>query len=124
VSSLLAGITTDSAPDRRTMAALMPADRVIVRAGRPLTLYAEVYDLPEERGITRYDVTYVFEPRRGGDRVSFTFPRTRPAETTLIERLVVQPGLVPAGDYRLTLSIRDRLLGITSRGVALDLTLR
>ena len=124
ISSLLAGITTDTAPDRRAMASLMPADRVIARAGHPLTLYAEVYDLPAERGMARYDVTYAFEPRRGGNRVTFTFPRTRPAATTLIERLVVQPGLVPAGTYRLTLSVRDRILGITSRGVALDLTLR
>jgi hypothetical protein len=124
VSSLLAGITTDTAPDRRAMASLMPADRVLVRAGRPLTLYAEVYDLPAERGIARYDVTYVFEPRGGGDRVSFSFPRTSAARTTVVERLVVQPGLIPAGDYRLTVSVRDQLLGITSRGVALDLTLR
>jgi tetratricopeptide (TPR) repeat protein len=124
VSSLLAGITADSAPDRRAMASLMPADRVIVRAGRPLTLYAEVYDLPDDRGIARYEVTYVFEPRGGGDRVSFSVPRTSPAGPTVIERLVVQPGLVPPGDYRLTLSVRDQLLGVTSRGVALDLTLR
>jgi len=124
ISSLLAGITTDTAPSRRAMAALMPADRVIARAGQPLTLYAEVYDLPAERGVARYDVTYAFEPRGGGNRVTFTFPRTGPAESTLVERLVVQPGVVPAGDYRLTLSVRDRILGVTSRGVALDLTLR
>jgi tetratricopeptide (TPR) repeat protein len=124
VSSLLAGITPDSAPDRHAMASLMPADRVLVRAGRPITLYAEVYDLPTERGIARYDVTYAFEPRDGGSRVTFTFPRTRAATTTVIERLVVQPGLVPPGRYRLTLSVRDRILGVTSRGVALDLTLR
>jgi hypothetical protein len=124
VSSLLAGITTDSAPDRATMAALMPADRVLVRGGRPLTLYAEIYDLPTEQGIARYDVTYTFEPRDSGDRVTFTFPRTRAAGATEIERLVVQPGLVPPGNYRLTLAVRDRILGITSRGVALDLTLR
>jgi hypothetical protein len=42
----------------------------------------------------------------------------------VIERLVVQPGLVPSGEYRLTLSVHDRVLGITSRSVALDLTLR
>jgi hypothetical protein len=124
VSSLLAGVTTDSAPDRRAMASLMPADRVIVRDGQPLTLYAEVYDLPTERGIVQYDVTYAFEPRGRGSRVTFTFPRTHATAATVIERLVVQPGLVPPGEYRLTLSVRDRMLGITSRGVALDLTLR
>jgi tetratricopeptide (TPR) repeat protein len=124
VSSVLAGITTDTAPDRRAMASLMPPDRVIVRAGQPLTLYAEVYDLPTEGGIARYDVTYAFAPLAGGNRVTLTFPRTRAGATTMIERLVVQPGLVPPGTYRLTLSVRDRILGIVSRGVALDLTLR
>lgn len=124
VSSLLAGVTTDSAPDRHAMAALMPADRAITRHGRPLALYAEIYDLPTEQGIARYDVTYAFEPRDGGSRVTFTFPRTHAAGAVVVERLVVQPGLVPPGAYRLTLSVRDRIVGITSRGVALDLTLR
>jgi hypothetical protein len=124
VSSLLAGVTSDSAPDRRAMASLMPADRVITRHGRPLTLYAEVYDLPADRGLARYDVTYAFEPRTRGGRVTFTVTRTQPAAATVLERLVVQPGLVPPGDYRIILTVRDRILGLTSRGVALDLTLR
>jgi hypothetical protein len=62
--------------------------------------------------------------RGSGDRVTFTFPRTRVADPKVIERLVIQPGLVPAGEYRLTLTVHDRVLGITSRSVALDLTLR
>lgn len=124
VSSLLAGITADTAPGRSVMAGLMPANRVIVREGRPLTLYAEIYDLPDDRGTARYDVTYAFAPRGRGDRVTFTFPRVGAAAPAVIERLVVQPGLVPSGEYRLTLSVHDRVLGITSRSVALDLTLR
>lgn len=124
VSSLLAAVTADSAPDRATMARLMPADRVIVRHGEPLTLYAEIYDLPDDRGMARYDVTYAFDPLGGEPRVTFSFPRTRPAQSTLVERLVVQPGLVAPGQYRLTLFVRDRILGLTSRAMALDVELR
>jgi len=124
VSSLLAAVTADSAPDRATMARLMPADRVIVRHGEPLTLYAEIYDLPDDRGMARYDVTYAFDPLGREPRVTFSFPRTRPAQSTLVERLVVQPGLVAPGQYRLTLFVRDRILGLTSRAMALDVELR
>jgi tetratricopeptide (TPR) repeat protein len=124
VSSLLVGVTEDSAPDRRALAALMPADRVIERAGRPLTLYAEVYDLPLDRGIARYDVTFAFEPLEGGRRVTFAFPRTTPGAVTIVERLVVQPGIVPPGRYRLTLHVKDRVLGLAARAVALEVTLR
>jgi hypothetical protein len=123
VSSLLVGVTPDTAPDRRAMARLMPADRVIVRDGQPLTLYAEVYDLPDQRGMARYDVTYAFEPLGQERRVTFSFPRTQVAEPAVVERLVVQPGLVPPGRYRLTLLVRDRILGLTSRAVALDIEL-
>jgi hypothetical protein len=99
---------------------LMPPDRVIARAGRPLTLYAEVYDLPAERGVARYDVTYSFEPRGGGNRVTFTFPRTGPAESTLVERLVVHPASCPRAT---TVSRCPCGIGFSgsSRGVALDL---
>jgi len=124
VSSVLAGVTTDSAPDRRAMARLMPADRVLVRAGRPLTLYAEVYDLPDDRGTARYDVTYAFEPLGRERRVTFSFPRTVVSRPMIVERLVVQPGLVPPGRYRITMLVRDRVLGLTSRAVALDVELR
>lgn len=124
VSSLLVGVTTDSAPSRRALAALMPADRVIAREGRPLTLYAELYDLPAERGLARYDVTFAFEPLDGGRQVTFSFPRTRPVAPTLVEHLVVQPGVIPAGRYRLMLQVHDRVIGLSARGVALDVTLR
>jgi hypothetical protein len=106
------------------MAGLMPGDRVLVRAGRPLTLYAEVYDLPDERGTARYDVTYAFEPLGRERRVTFSFPRTVASRPTVVERLVVQPGLVPPGRYRITVLVRDRILGLASRAVALDIELR
>jgi len=42
----------------------------------------------------------------------------------IVERLVVQPGLVPPGQYRITMLVRDRVLGLTSRAVAVDVELR
>ena len=124
ISSLLMAVTEDSAPDRTTMARRMPADRVIVREGAPVTLYAEVYDLPDERGMARYDVTYAFDPLGQERRVTLSFPRVQAARPVVIERLTVQPGLVPPGRYRVTLLVRDRVLGLTARAVALDVDLR
>lgn len=117
-------VTDDSAPDRGAMTRGMPADRVIARHDAPVTLYAEVYDLPDERGIARYDVTYAFDPLGQARRVTFSFPRVRAAQPVLVERLTVQPGLVPPGRYRVTLMVQDRVLGLTARTVALDVELR
>jgi hypothetical protein len=97
---------------------------VIVRHGAPVTLYAEVYDLPDERGTARYEVTYAFDPLGQERRVTFTFPRVGAALPMVAERLTVQPGLVPPGRYRVTLAVRDRILGLTARAVALDVELR
>jgi len=56
--------------------------------------------------------------------VTFAFPRVRAAEPVVVERLTVQPGLVPPGRYRVTLVVRDRILGLTARAAALDVELR
>jgi tetratricopeptide (TPR) repeat protein len=124
VSSLLVAVVADSVPDRMTMARAMPASLVIERRGRPLTLYAELYDLPDRRGTAEYDVVYTFEPVGRGSPVSFSFSRTVPATSTTLERLVVQPGQVPPGRYRVTLAVRDRILGLRAGAVSLDVTLR
>jgi tetratricopeptide (TPR) repeat protein len=124
VSSLLLAVTRDTAPGRLAMARAMPADLVIERRGRPLTLYTEVYDLPDRRGMADYDVVYTFEPVGRGSRVTFAFSRTVPATTTVIERLVVQPGQVPPGRYRVTLAVRDRVFGLRGQAVSLEVTLR
>lgn len=124
LSSLLAGVTGDPAPDRLAMARAMPADRVLDRRGRPIALYAELYDLPDRDGVARYEVEYAFEPVRGGSRVTFTFPRVVPAAPVIAERLVVQPGEVTSGVYRVTLTVRDRALGLRTRSRSLEITLR
>ena len=90
MSCLLPAGTRDRAPDRRTMAVAMPADLASERHGRPLTLYAEIYALPDRHGMADYDVVYTFEPIGRGSPVSFGFRRTVPATTTVIERLVIK----------------------------------
>lgn len=124
LSSLLAGVTTDTAPDRLAMARAMPADRTIHLAGRPLTLYAEVYDLPAQDGFSRYEVEYAFAPVDGGSPVTFAFARVVPAASTVVERVIVQPGQVAPGTYYLSLRVRDRVLGLRTAARALTLTLR
>jgi tetratricopeptide (TPR) repeat protein len=124
ISSLLVAVAEDTAPDRLMMARAMPADLVIERRGRPLTLYAELYDLPDQRGTAEYDVVYTFEPVGGGSRVSFSFSRIVPAAATVFERLLVQPGQVAPGRYRIALAVRDRIFGLRTRTVSLDVTLR
>ncbi|MDH3495297.1 MAG: GWxTD domain-containing protein [Gemmatimonadota bacterium] len=124
VSSLLAAVTSEPTPDRQAMARHMPADVVLRRGGRPLTLFAEVYDLPDADGVARYEAHYTFEPVGGGPSVTFAFPRTVPAGVVVIERLLVEPGQVPPGAYRITLRVRDHVLGLTAPAVTLLITLR
>jgi GWxTD domain-containing protein len=124
ISSLLAGLVTDTAPDRLTMARAMPADRLLRLDGHPLTLYAELYDLPTRDGWAAYEVEYAFEPVGRGARVTFAFVRVVPGATTVAERLVVQPGHIEPGIYRVTLTARDRVLGLVTPPIALTITLR
>ncbi len=124
VSSLLVGVTPDTAPDRDAMLRTMPADLVIARDGRPLTLYAEVYDLPARDGVSRYDVEYAFTSTDSErPAVVFTFPRAVTAQPVVLERLAIQPGQVPAGTYRVAVTVRDRTMGLEARTVRVDITL-
>jgi hypothetical protein len=124
ISSLLAGVTSDSAPDRAAMTRAMPPDLVIRREGRPVTLYLELYDLPDKDGAAEYDIEYAFDPVGRGNRVTFAFARSRPAAPVLIERLQVQPPEIRPGAYRVTVTVRDRLLGLRARAVSVLVTLR
>jgi GWxTD domain-containing protein len=124
VSSLLVGLTADSAPDRLAMARAMPPDLVIRRGDRPLALYFELYDLPDRDGVADYSLEYAFEPVNGGSRTTFAFARTAPAAPVIVERLLVQPGQVPPGTYRISVTVRDRVLGLRARARATTVTLR
>jgi hypothetical protein len=124
LSSVLVGVSPDTAPDRLTMARAMPADLVIRRADRPLTLYLEVYDLPDRDRVAEYGIEYAFEPVDGGTRVMFAFGRQAAAASTIVERLTVQPDQLRPGRYRLTVTVRDRVLGLRARAASVTVTLR
>jgi hypothetical protein len=52
------------------------------------------------------------------------FSRAVAASSVVRERLVVQPGQVPSGTYRITLTIRDRDLALEAQAVRINVTLR
>jgi hypothetical protein len=124
VSSVLVGVAADTAPNRLAMARAMPPDLVIRRDGRPLTLYLELYDLPDRDGVAEYAVEYAFEPLGSGNRVTFAFARAAPAAAVMVERLAVQPAQIRPGTYRITVTVRDRTLGLRARAASVTVTLR
>jgi hypothetical protein len=77
-----------------------------------IRVYAEIYNVGRRDSTVRYTATYVFERldgfiiRRRRESVStFSFQRESPWRPRLIESLVVDPDLLPAGQYRLRLEI-------------------
>ena len=129
VSSLLVA-GGDVAPDRAHLEAAAP-DRLRLPAGRALRVYAEVYGLGRDSGTTRYDAVYRFERVRTGllrflspARVtSITFRRTQNAADPAVETLVVDPGRLPHGHYRLTLEVHDAVLGARAASATLEFDL-
>lgn len=120
----------DSVTDREPMLAGMPAD--LRYAGvRALAAYAEVYGLTRDRqGVSRYTARYTFAPERGlaarllgKDRpLIFEFERTVPAAFVTPERLVIEPGRLAPGRYRVTLAVTDLERNVKSETVALVVT--
>lgn len=110
LSSLLMGPARDTtAYTRDDVARAMPGTRRFP-AGEPLALYAEVYGLSVDRdGMSRFQVQYAFEPADGGRLVSLSYDRATPASEIVLERVVVQPGRIPPGRYRLRLTVWDQV---------------
>jgi hypothetical protein len=130
VSSLLV-TARDTAPERSAMAAAAPGD-LRLPIDRPLRVYAEVYGLTDARGVSRYDVEYSVEsigvgaPLRAGAprRTSFRFRREQPARSVIVESLVIDPGRLPGGRYRLRLVVSDALSNARSASAPLEFELR
>jgi len=130
--SSLALAAADSGLDREATLHSMPAD-LVYPGGRPLAAYAEVYGLsPDGEGHARYQVRYTFAPVRslpgrlfgGSAPVVFEFTRDVPARGIVPERIVIEPGRVPAGRYRVTLAVTDLAANVKSQTVALEITIR
>ena len=130
--SSLALARRDTLAGRDTALAAMPAD-LTYPSGRPLAAYAEVYGLSRDSdGRARYRVRYSFAPLRSfparmlgrGAPVVFAFDRASEWRGTTPERLVIEPGRLPPGRYRVTLAVTDLATNVKSESVALDITIR
>lgn len=131
VSSLLLA-PGDSLGNREATLAGMPAD-LSYAAGRAVATYAELYGLSHDSdGRARYRVRYSFAPLRsliarltgGASPVVFEFDRESEWRGTTPEQLVIEPGRLPPGRYRVTLSVTDIPSNVKSQTVALDITIR
>ena len=101
--------------------------------GEELAAYAEVYGLAaDERGVARYVARYSFAPVRPflarvlgvGHAIVVEFTREAPAQDVMVEQLVLEPGRVPRGRYRVTLGVTDALRNVKSESVAVEITVR
>jgi len=122
----------DTLTDRETTLRGMPA-ALVYPSGRPLAAYAEVYGLTrDDQGRARYRVRYTFKPLQsitarlfgGGSPVVFEFDREDEWRGTIAERLVIEPGRIPPGRYRVMLAVTDLLSNVKSESVAVDITRR
>ena len=130
--SSLALAPADSLRDREATLTRMPAD-LVFPAGAPLATYAEVYGLrADAAGRAHYRVRYSFTPVRslvgrllgGTAPVVFEFEREGETRRIVPERLVIEPGRVPPGRYRVSLAVTDLRRNVKSESVALEITIR
>ena len=126
VSGLLVA-SGDVAPTRDAMALAAPPG-LRLPAGEPLRLYAELYHLAAEDRAVRYEARYRFERLDGGRDVRgretmVRFQRESAAAPRVIESLVIDPGRLAAGRYRVRLEVVDHVRGTSSVGASMELRL-
>jgi hypothetical protein len=121
--SSLALAPGDSLADRETVLRAMPAD-LVYPAGEPLMAYTEIYGYPAEGPLARYTARYTFTPLDGGRPTVFTFLRERPAEATLVEQIVIEPGRIPSGRYRVAVAIAAPSGAIESQTTSVEIVIR
>ncbi|HXH63311.1 MAG TPA: GWxTD domain-containing protein [Gemmatimonadales bacterium] len=131
LSSLALGLT-DSLGDREAVLDAMPGD-LTFPAGKPLAAYAEIYGLSgDAQGVARYAVRYTFAPDRalparllrGAGAVVFEFTREAPVRAFMQEQLEIEPGRLPPGRYRVTLSVTDLRRNVKSETVLIVIQVR
>ena len=129
ISSLL--LASGGAPaSREAMTAAAPHGlRLPARA--PLRIYAELYNLGRVDSISRYTTAYRFERMDGfivrsgrQSTTAISFSRVTPFTSRIVETLVVDPGRLPPGRYRLHLEIVDEVRGTKSASSIIEFQLR
>jgi tetratricopeptide (TPR) repeat protein len=116
----------DAPPQRDAMLAAAPP-RLRLDRERPLRVYAEVYGLAAASGRSRYEAEYRFEPvsrRAAAQRTTVRFHREQPAQGVTIETLVVDPGRLAPGRYRLWVQVRDATVNLRAASARLEFELR
>ena len=121
----------DSVGSREQTLAEMPAD-LVFPSGQPLAAYTEVYGLTADGNRARYRARYSFTVIAGPLRrllesatpVVFEFDRDVEWRGAVPERLVIEPGRLPPGRYRVTLSVTDVPTNVKSETVALEISVR
>ncbi|HWO89898.1 MAG TPA: hypothetical protein VNL98_12205, partial [Gemmatimonadales bacterium] len=130
VSSLLLA-PGQVAASRSAMVAAAPAG-LRLPARTPLRVYGEIYGLGRTEGMARYEVRYSFEPLRGrfhglGPRprtTVITFVREVAHAAEIVESVVIDPGRLPPGRYRLTVQVNDLARRATATTAAVHFDLR
>ncbi len=130
VSSLLLA-SGAAAPNKGSMER-EAAPGLRLRASEPMRFYAEVYGLDAADSSVRYEARYAFERAGGGflgigrreRATTIAFERTQPVSGRAIETLLVDPGRLPSGHYRLRLEITDRVRGVRAVSAMLEFDLR
>jgi GWxTD domain-containing protein len=123
----------DTLLDRDAALRGMPAT-LAYPAATPLSTYVEVYGLTADpEGRSQYRVRYSFAPIRwaalrllgGGRPVVFEFDRdVWRGGGGARERLVITPGELPPGRYRVTVAVTDLRRNVKSESVVLEVTIR
>jgi len=127
ISSLLIA-SGDVDPERDSMAAHAPAG-LRLPANAPMRLYAELYGLGRMDGVSRYEARYRFvrldgERNARGRETVVGFQREARFAPRVIETLIIDPGRLEPGRYRLRLEIVDQIRATTLVGTAMELQLQ
>lgn len=121
--SSLALAPGDTLADRDAELRDMPAD-LVYSASRPLVAYTEIYGLANTADPVRYTVRYAFTPMEGGRPVMLEFVRERAARAVLPEQIVIEPGRIPAGRYRVSVEIAPEGAATRSHTAALEIAIQ
>lgn len=129
ISSIL--LTAGGAPPVRDSVLAAATGGLVLPSSAPLRIYAELYNMGREDGTARYVVEYRFErtdgfifrrPRERSTTVSFT--RETAFTPRIIESLIVDPGRLPAGRYRLHIEVGDAIRGTRTASSVIEFRLR